>query len=422
MTTEQGAELHRGPHGGNESGSHFEPYVTLLTGGFDKPYAFGLAIALAAKGLRLDVIGSDEIDSPELQANSNIRFLNLQSGWRTDVSVWKKLVRMMAFYLRIVTYLARSESKIVHILWNNKLLYIDRTVMMLYYKTLGKKIALTAHNVNTAKRDKTDSWLNRWTLRVQYQLTDRIFVHTRKMKYELVAEFGVQPQTVQVIPFGLNNAVRHTDLQSKEAKARLGIPTADPTVLFFGRIQPYKGLEYLVQAMEMLNSGSSGKYRLIIAGAPKKEYVQYWHQIQNLVQRGVLRDRVIQHIGYIPDDETEVYFKAADVFVLPYTEIYQSGVLFLGYSFGLPVIATDVGGFADEIVPGVTGWLCKPADVVDLAETLAFHFRSQLYAELDQRREQIKDFAHSRYSWEEVGHLTVLSYGALTGDCHFESR
>ena len=46
---------------------------------------------------------------------------------------------------------------------------------------------------------------------------------------------------------------------------------------------------------------------------------------------------------FIPDDETEIYFKAADVLVLPYRDIYQSGVLFLGHSFGLPVLAADVG-------------------------------------------------------------------------------
>ena len=70
---------------------------------------------------------------------------------------------------------------------------------------------------------------------------------------------------------------------------------------------------------------------------------------------------------YIPDDETELYFKAADVLVLPYRHIYQSGVLFLGYSFGLPVLAADVGALKEEIVEGKTGFVFKPEDSVDLA-------------------------------------------------------
>ena len=56
---------------------------------------------------------------------------------------------------------------------------------MLYYKLLGKKVVLTAHNVNTAKRDAKDSLLNRFTLKTQYQLADHIFVHTEKMSAEL---------------------------------------------------------------------------------------------------------------------------------------------------------------------------------------------------------------------------------------------
>ena len=71
--------------------------------------------------------------------------------------------------------------------------------------------------------------------------------------------------------------------------------------------------------------------------------------------------------GFILDDETELYLKAADVLVLPYRYIYQSGVLFLGHSFGLPVIAADVGCLKDEIVEGQTGFIFRPEDPVDLA-------------------------------------------------------
>ena len=89
--------------------------------------------------------------------------------------------------------------------------------------------------------------------------------------------------------------------------------------------------------------------------------------MQRRIENGPTRDRVLQAITYIPDDETEIYFKAADALVLPYTDIYQSGVLFLGYSFGLPTIATDVGSFREEIIEGETGLICRPADPADLA-------------------------------------------------------
>ncbi len=85
---------------------------------------------------------------------------------------------------------------------------------------------------------------------------------------------------------------------------------------------------------------------------------------------------------FIPDDETEVYFKAADVLVLPYRHIYQSGVLFLGYSFGLPVLAADVGALKEDIVEGKTGFVFRPEDPADLAETIARLFRERSLSEI----------------------------------------
>ena len=98
------------------------------------------------------------------------------------------------------------------------------------------------------------------------------------------------------------------------------------------------------------------------------------------------RGRVLLRADFIPDDETEVYFKAADVLVLPYRHIYQSGVLFLGYSFGLPVLAADVGSLKDEIVEGKTGFVFRPEDPVDLARAIERYFASDLYADLNSRQ------------------------------------
>jgi glycosyltransferase involved in cell wall biosynthesis len=118
---------------------------------------------------------------------------------------------------------------------------------------------------------------------------------------------------------------------------------------------------------------------------------------------------------FIPDEEMELYLKAADVLVLPYKDIFQSGVLFLGYSFGLPVVATDVGSLRDEIIEGGTGFVCKPADPVDLAETLETYFQSDLYKELPRRRREIRDYGYTQHSWDIVGRLTYSVYTGLWG-------
>jgi glycosyltransferase involved in cell wall biosynthesis len=283
---------------------------------------------------------------------------------------------------------------------------------MLYYKYLGKKIAFTAHNVNAGKRDSNDSLLNRLSLRIQYWLADHIFVHTEKMKSELLEDFGVRDCAVTVIPFGINNAVPNTDLTPEQAKQRLGIREGERTILFFGRIGRYKGLEFLVAAFQEIVARTTD-YRLIIAGKPKRGSEKYWGEIQRTISGDVTRGWVIHNSEYIPDEDTELYFKAADVLVLPYTQLSQSGVLFLGYSFGLPVIATDVESFREDIIEGRTGLLCKPCDPVDLAKTIEAYFESDLFKNLNDRRQEIRDYARARYSWDVVGEMTRNVYAQL---------
>jgi len=310
-------------------------------------------------------------------------------------------------------YAATSKPRLFHVLWNNKFELFDRTLLILYYKILGKKVALTAHNVNLARRDsKEDTFLNRVTLGIQYRLADHTFVHTQDMQRELTEGFGVQKSKVSVIPFGINNQVPNTSLSPSEAKARLGIRAAEKTVLFFGKIRPYKGLEYLAHAFLQL-AKTNEDYRMIVAGRPGRGCEGYWDAIQEQVHCYEQEGRVLIKADFIPDDEVEVYFKAADVLVLPYRNIYQSGVLFLGYSFGLPTLAANVGALQDDIVEGETGSVFKPEDPTALAEAIERYFASDLYKDLSRRREGIRSFATQRHSWDVVGQITTSVYASL---------
>jgi glycosyltransferase involved in cell wall biosynthesis len=387
--------------------------AALLTGCQDRHYAFGLAMALVSKGVSLDVIGSDEIDSPELHTAPNLRFLNFRGGQSNHANLVQKLWKLLVYYAKLIRYVARSRAKILHILWNNKLEFFDRTALMLYYKVLGKKIALTAHNVNQARRDSQDSWLNRTTLKIQYQLCDHIFVHTQKMKRELCQDFDVAEKAVTVIRYPINNAFADTELTPAEAKRRLDLREDEKAILFLGRIVPYKGIEYLLGAFRLLLTDQQAKYRLIVAGEPKKGSKEYLHEIQRSVERNFDQGQVTLRMHFIPDDEMELYLKGSDVLVLPYKEIFQSGVLFLAYSFGLPIVATDVGSFREDIVEGSTGFLCKPGDQAELAKAIETYFASDLYKNLKVRRRELKDYANANHSWHAVAELTRNAYAKM---------
>ena len=271
-------------------------------------------------------------------------------------------MRVLSYYWRLIRYAAVAQPQIFHILWNNKFDLFDRTLLILYYKLLGKKVVFTAHNVNAGKRDYNDSWLNRFSLRIQYRLVDHILVHTNRMKAELVADFRISKEKVTVIPYGINNAVPNTDLSAAGAKRLLGISSSDKAMLCFGHITPYKGLEYLIFAFTTLSARCSN-YRLIIAGKPKGRE-DYWRQIQHLMARSNICDRIIQRIK-------------------------------------------------EEIIEGKTGFIFKPQDSSDLASKIEKYFKSDLFRNLEIRRPEIKTYANERYSWDKVAAITTAVYSEL---------
>ena len=385
--------------------------ITLLTGGSDRPYVFGLTTQLLAKGVSLDLLGSDELTIPQLTNAKGLQFLNLRNELPSDAAPTRKAYRLVRCYAKLIAYAATSEPHLFHILWNNKLEYVDRTILMAYYRLLGKKIVITAHNVNAARRDHNDSWLNRATLRLQYRMSHRIFVHTPAMKVELQNEFGVPGDRIVVIPFGINNFAPNSSMTSGDAKRRLGIDTGERTILSFGRITPYKGYECLIEAYRIAQR-QNDKHRLIIAGRVDR-CESYWARIKADLREEIKQGTVIVKDEHIPDEDTELYFKAADVLVLPYKHIYQSGVLFLGQSFGLPALAADVGSFRDEIEEGCNGFIFKPEDPKDMARAIEEYFSSALYRNLDQKRPEIKEDCRRRHSWDVVGELTLKVYADL---------
>ena len=120
-------------------------HVSLLTGGGDRPYAVGLATVLIKTGLSLDIIGSDGLDSSDWHNTPGVRFLNLRGDQKVDADLATKVSRILIYYARLIHYAWSAEPKVFHILWNNRFESFDRTLLMLYYKLLRKRVVLTAH-------------------------------------------------------------------------------------------------------------------------------------------------------------------------------------------------------------------------------------------------------------------------------------
>ena len=387
--------------------------IALLTGGIDKHYACGLCNSLALNGIAVDVICNAEMDTQEMRSSSGLTLLTLYAEPRKFTSPFGKLLAVLWTYVRIVHYAAVSDAPIFHVLWNYKFPHFDRTVLLAYFKLLGKKVVFTAHNVNAGERDGSNSWLNRLSLRIQYRLVDHIFVHTEKMRDQIADVFGARKDKISIKPYATYEMVPQSSLSSAEAKRRLGLRESERVILFFGRIVPYKGIDLLVDAF-LRTASQNPDYRLVIAGEPMKGAEEHWQRVRETIEKSSARAQVLQHTHFIDDHEIELYFKGADVLVLPYTQIFQSGVLFMAYSFGLPVIATDVGSFSQDIIAGVTGYICRPNDPADLAKVMETYFESELFRELEVRRTNIKDLIQARHSWNIAAGMTGEVYAQLS--------
>lgn len=387
--------------------------VTLLAGGGgDTYYELGILSGLITKGIHVDFIGSDYLKDAAVLSNENISFYNLRGDQNLNAPIKEKVFRILRYYLRLIRYAFITDSKLFHIQWCTKFVHFDRTLLNIYFKILGKRLVFTAHNINAGKRDENDNFINRLTLKFMYSIVDHIIVHTDKMRLQLIEDFNIIDNKVTVITYGINNIVYKSELTRLEARQKLGLKRNEKALLFFGIITAYKGLEYLLMALDKVK----GKYkpiRAIIAGKIDKKHEKYMKNIWEIIREHNLNDYLLTRIEFIPDEDIEVLFKAADVLILPYKYIFQSGILFLAFNFGLPVIAADVGSLREFIVEGRTGFVCKPEDVEDLAEKIGVYYHSDLFKNLERNRRQIAKYANEKYSWKRIAEKTYAVYKSM---------
>jgi glycosyltransferase involved in cell wall biosynthesis len=216
----------------------------------------------------------------------------------------------------------------------------------------GIPLVLTVHDplihVGDAQTSKTPQWIFD---RACYKARERI-VHAPQVKELLVRRLGIPADTVHVTPYvmvGDIPARQHSDTPE------------EPIILFFGRIWPYKGLEYLIRAEPSITS-KVPQARIVIAGTGE-DFERYSRLMVN-------PDRFEVINRYVSDEERAELFHRASVVVLPYVEASQSHVISIAYRCGKPVVATRVGGLPEMVDHGETGFLVAPRDVDALADAV----------------------------------------------------
>jgi glycosyltransferase involved in cell wall biosynthesis len=184
--------------------------------------------------------------------------------------------------------------------------------------------------------------------------SDMIIVNGRNHIAVLQERYKVPASRVSYVPLGPRTTAARWSTKA--------VPEESGTILFFGRVRPNKGLEYLVRAQPIITHHVPHA-RIVIAGRGQKEL----ERCQKMIQDGT---RFEIHDGFIPSDVVTELFQRASLVVLPYISASTSGILMTAYVFGKPVVATSVGSLPECVEDGVTGLLVPPADVEQLADAI----------------------------------------------------
>ncbi|MES2479301.1 MAG: glycosyltransferase [Bacteroidota bacterium] len=181
-----------------------------------------------------------------------------------------------------------------------------------------------------------------------------------------------------------------TTIGREEALSKIGLTGDEKYILFFGFIRKYKGLDWLLEAMndERLKSMN---IKLIIAGEFYGDEDLY-HQ---LIKQYQLGDNVKLFTNFIPNSEVRNYFCAADLVVQPYKTATQSGITQIAYHFEKPMVVTNVGGLAENVPDGKVGFVAEP-NPTSIADAILRFFEPDSIPELEHNIKSEKE----KYSWE----------------------
>ncbi len=222
-------------------------------------------------------------------------------------------------------------------------------------------------------------WFARRGLKALCRQASTLVVHSSWDRDRMSAALGISPGQFRVIPHGPYPIYGDApDEEAGAARARSLPGRPDLTVLFFGTIRPYKGLENLVRAFEQVRRDSALPWKLLVVG----ETWEGWTLPLELIESSPYHDDIELVNRYVTDQEAAGFFRRADVVALPYLRSSASGPLAITQACGLPVVVTAVGGLVEAVADYAGAVLVRPGDPDDLARGLlaAAELRGRTYS------------------------------------------
>jgi starch synthase len=312
--------------------------VAIISYGFVE-YCIQQANGLARESDVLLILPRDEAAEHQATIDPTVHFQPF------DKPRFRQPLRQIKSVCGILRQIRKFRPDVMHFqqghMWFNLALPLLRSI----------PLVITIHDPRYHVGDRDSRRTPQWIMDFGFRCGGRIIVHGEALRRQVVELLGIPAERVHVVPHVAIGASKRPMARTDDGK----------TVLFFGRIWDYKGLDHLIKA-EPIISNAVPDVKIVIAGRGD-DFEKYRRQI-------VHPERFEVHNRFITTSHRDELFNEASIVALPYIEATQSGVIPLAYSFERPVVATRVGALEEAVEDGITGRLVPPADAVSLAAAI----------------------------------------------------
>jgi glycosyltransferase involved in cell wall biosynthesis len=344
------------------SRNHPKPPILVVGHGFETNYLVGFVRGLCALGFS-PLVTADDDSAVRLHA-LDVSHRNIRGSQDETRTTATKLVNLARYYLRLVGLTARLQPSTLHFigLLNSRFILVEGLLLPPWFRLCARRYVHTVHNTLPHGREHQPLFkaMYRWV----YRWPHHFVAHTEKVAQQLQREYAVPAERISVISIGLNEEVPQSPLSAAEARSQLGLPVDRPIVLFFGKVEPYKGVDLIVEAWSQVRSDDAELH--IVGSCVDRSYAE---RINGVIAHSPARARIHWHKGFVPNEEVALWLRACEGVVMPYRHIYQSGVVFLCLRHGVPIVATDVGSLRDYI-DETSGVLAAQPDAASIAVAL----------------------------------------------------
>jgi len=332
---------------------------------------WNIARHLAKKNHKVHVITSGDV---------SLKKESLEEGFKVHRLRYPKVrfFGFLVFFIKTLLTLKKINPDIVHA--QSFLIGLNALV---FKKLFGKPYLLSDHGA---------IYFN-WSFRNQISKlvmrdADGVVALTDDMKKEMLK---VHHREIHVVPNGIDLEIFET-LPRDEVRQRLHIKAEEKLIIFVGRLRPEKGLNYLLNAMEIIKQKEHSAKLILVGGGPEESHLEL------LAEKLELND-CVKFVGQIPNERVSEYMAASDIFILPSLSEGFPVVILEAMASGLPIVTTRVTGLPEIVNNGENGFLVEPRNPQQLAEKILLLFRENgLREEISRNnKEKVK-----KYDWKII--------------------